>query len=135
VDTAASRALVLDYFRALGKNDERALERILADDIEWLPPASAPIPGGPWRGRDYVRRAMTEAGARFFRMETTRTEILKIAADGDSVFVRYRMACTATNGRAYQNEYVWLFTCANGQIARMEEHTDSLHFYRVVIEG
>jgi hypothetical protein len=135
MDSAASKALVLDYFRALGKNDERALERILADDLEWIPPASAPIPGRPWRGRETVRRAMMEAGERFFRMDTAKTEILKIAADGDSVFVRYRMSCTATNGRAYQNEYVWLFTCAKGQIARMEEHTDSLHFHRVVIEA
>lgn len=133
MDTAASRALVLDYYRTFAKGDPSALAKILADDLEWLPPKSAPLQG-PFRGREKVLQAMLEAGERFFRTDTTKTDTLKIVAEGDTVVVRQRMSCTAVNGRAYQNEYVWLFTCANGRITRMEEHTDSLYFQRTVID-
>lgn len=133
MDTAASKALVLDYYRSLGKGDPSALSKIVADDFEWLPPQSAPLQG-PFRGRDNVLKAMFEAGKRFFRMDTTKTETLKIVAEGDTVVVRQRMSCTAVNGRPYQNDYVWIFTCKNGQITRMEEHTDSLYFQRTVID-
>ena len=134
MDTAASKALVLEYYRALGKGDPSALATILADDLEWLPPASAPLEGRPFRGRDRVLQGMFAAGQRFFRMDTTKTDTLKIVAEGDTVVVRQRMSCTAANGRPYQNEYVWIFTCANGRITRMEEHTDSLYFQRTVVD-
>ncbi len=133
MDTAASKALVLDYYRSLGKGDQSALSKIVADDFEWVPPQSAPLKG-PFRGRDNVLTAMFEAGKRFFRMDTAKTETLKIVAEGDTVVVRQRMSCTAVNGRPYQNDYVWIFTCKNGQITRMEEHTDSLYFQRTVID-
>lgn len=134
MDTAANKALVLDYYRAFGKGDPIALAKLLADDLEWVPPKSAPLQGGPFRGRDKVLRAMSDAGERFFRTGTAKTETLKILADGDTVVVRQRMSCTAVNGRPYENDYVWLFTCKNGQITRMEEHTDSLYFQRTVID-
>ncbi len=134
MDTEASRALVLEYYRAFGKGDQAALAVILSDDVEWLPPKSAPLTGGPFRGREKIQAAMLEAGARFFRMDSAKTDTLKIVAEGDTVVVRQRMSCTAANGRPYQNEYVWLFTCKDGRITRMEEHTDSLYFQRVVID-
>ena len=67
--TEASRQLVLEYFLAADAGDPAALARVLADDIEWVPP-----------------------------------------------------------------QYVWIFTCSGGQIVRMEEHSDTLRFQRIVID-
>ena len=46
-----------------------------------------------------------------------------------------RIEGKAANGRDYSNDYVWAFTCANGRIARMDEFTDSLRFWRIARES
>ncbi len=103
MDTEASRQLVLDYYEALG--DPARLAQVLADDVEWTTPATAPVPGA--HGRDAVLKMMGEAGGRFFDM--------------------------TTNGRDYSNEYVWVFKCADGRIVRMEEHLDTACFQQIVL--
>ncbi len=133
METEASRKLVLDYYAAQAAGDSEAIARILDDDVEWVPPSSAPIGPGPFRGREFVLSEMMSAGKRFFDMSTMRSEIRRIVADGDTVMVRTSASCKAANGRDYSNEYVWVFVCADGKIVRMEEHTDSLRFQQIVL--
>lgn len=133
METQASRQLVLDYYRAL-QSDPSTLAKILADDVVWSLPRSAPV-DGPFRGRDRVLKAMQETGARFFDLAGMQVTTGKIIADGDTVVVLQSLAGRAVNGRDYSNEYVWVFTCANGKIVRMDEHTDTLRFHRIVMEG
>ena len=102
METEASRQLVLDYYEALG--DPARLAQVLADDVEWTTPASAPVPGA--QGRDAVLKMMREAGGRFFDMTTMKAETRGLVADGDTVVALQRMNCVATNGRDYPNEYV-----------------------------
>ncbi len=130
METEASRQLVLDYYEALG--DPARLAQILADDVEWTTPATAPVPGA--HGRDAVLKMMGEAGGRFFDMTTMKAETRGLVADGDTVVVLQRMSCVATNGRDYSNEYVWVFKCADGRIVRMEEHLDTARFRQIVLE-
>ena len=77
---------------------------------------------------------MAESGARFFDMASLRMETRKMVADGDTVVILQHLSGKAVNGRDYSNEYVWVFTCAGGRIVRMDEHTDSLRFHRIVME-
>ena len=132
MQTEASRQLVLSYYEALATGDPGALEQILSDEVIWAPPASAPIEG-PFKGRDNVLKAMGESGAQFFDMASLKMTTHKIVADGDTVVVLQHLSGKAVNGRDYSNEYVWVFTCADGRIVRMEEHNDSLHFHRIVM--
>ena len=134
MQTEESRALVLAYYAALASGDPADLEQILADDVVWAPPRSAPI-DGPFRGRDTVLRAMGESGAQFFDMASLRMETRKIVADGDTVVVLQHLTGKTVHGRDYANEYVWVFTCAGGRIVRMDEHNDSLHLHRVLTSG
>ena len=134
MQTEESRALVLAYYQALSSGEPADLEQILSDDVVWAPPRSAPI-DGPFRGRDTVLKAMGESGAQFFDMASLRMETRKIVADGDTVVVLQHLTGKTANGRDYSNEYVWVFTCADGRIVRMDEHNDSLRFHRIVIEG
>ena len=131
--TESSRQLVLDYYEALGSSDAQRLEEILADEVEWHMPRSAPV-DAPFRGRDIVLKAMRETGARFFDMATMEVETHGIIADGDTVVVLQSVSGKAVNGRDYSNEYIWVFTCANGKIVRMHEHNDSHRFHQIVIE-
>jgi ketosteroid isomerase-like protein len=135
LETETSRQLVRDYYAALRSGDPGALAKVLADDLEWMPPRSAPHEERPYRGRERVLAAMRESGARAFDLSTARTETRKVVADGDTVVVLQSLRCKARNGRDYSNEYVWVFTCAGGKIARIEEHVDTLRFQRIVIEN
>ena len=132
METEASRKLVLDYQAAQAAGDAAAIQRILADDVEWIPPASAPVEGA--RGRDAVLAALAGAGARFFDLPTMKSEVHKIIAEGDTVVIQTRMQCKAVNGRDYSNEYVWVYTCAGGQIVRMQEYADTLRFQQIVLD-
>ena len=132
MDTEASRKLVLDYYAAQQSGDPEALRALLAEDLEWVPPKSAPL--DTTRGRDEVLASMGEAGARFFDTSTMVGTTHKIVAEGDTVVVLSGMKCKAANGRDYDNEYVWVFVCRDGRIARMEEHVDTLRFQRIVLD-
>ena len=35
------------------------------------------------------------------------------------------------DGNQYDNEYCWVYTCQDGQIAKMVEYVDTLHASRV----
>jgi ketosteroid isomerase-like protein len=133
-ETESSRRLVLDYFEAMGARDETTLERVLAEAVEWSPSPSAPMEGRPYIGREAVLAAMQREGARFFDLTTGHSEMGKIVADGDTVVVMLKFSCTTQRGRPYSNDYIWVFTCADDQIVKMDELTDTLHFYRIVIE-
>ncbi|MBW2698431.1 MAG: nuclear transport factor 2 family protein [Deltaproteobacteria bacterium] len=132
METDESRQLVLEYYRALESGDPAKLEEILAAEVIWAPPQSAPI-DGPFQGRNTVLKAMGESGGRFFDMASLEMKTRKIVADGDTVVVLQHLSGKAVNGRDYSNEYVWVFTCAGGRIVRMDEHTDSLRFHQIVM--
>jgi uncharacterized protein (TIGR02246 family) len=127
--TEESRALVLSYLEAQGRGDVDAMNRLLADDLEWVPPASVLE---PIRGREAVQAAMAELGAKHFDLTSMKAEIHKVLADGDTVAIPQRLEAKTSDGRDYANEYCWVYTCRDGQIVRMVEHTDSLTFDRIM---
>jgi ketosteroid isomerase-like protein len=131
MQTEESRRLVLAYYEALASGNPADLTQIVSDDVVWAPPASAPI-DGPFRGRDIVLQAMAESGAQFFDMASLRMENRKVVADGDTVVVLQHLSGKTANGHDYSNEYVWVFSCAEGRIVRMDEHNDSLLFHRTM---
>jgi len=131
VQTEASRKLVLDYMAAQGRGDGAKMMELLDEKVRWHPPAAAGL-GAP-NGRNEVLRAMGEAGAKFFDLETMKSEVKWIVAEGDKVIVRQHNEAKAANGRPYSNEYVWVYHCRDGKIVEIEEHTDSQRFAEIVL--
>ena len=127
MQTEDSRQLVLDYLKAQGSGDGAKMQELLADDVVWQPPGSILE---AFEGRDAVLAGFAKGGE-WFDMTTMKIDTQWIAADGDKVIVRTSNTATMANGRAYSNEYVWVYLCAGGQIVRIEEHTDSLRFNRI----
>ena len=125
MQTEDSRQLVLDYLKAQASGDGAKMQQLLADDVVWQPPGSILE---TFEGRDAVLAGFARGGE-WFDMATMKIDTRWIAADGDKVIVRTTNTATMANGRDYSNEYVWVYLCAAGQIVRIEEHTDSLHFH------
>jgi ketosteroid isomerase-like protein len=132
MDTETSRKIVLDYLAAQGRGDGEAMATLLADDVVWRPPQSAGF--GTPTGRDVVLSTMAEAGPKFFDLSTMKIEVKWVLAEGDKVVIRQSATAKATNGRDYDNEYVWVYTCKDGQISEIEEHVDSQKFKEIVLD-
>ena len=131
MDGETSKKVVLDYLRAQGRGDDDAIAALLADDVQWRPPVSVPI--GQPTGRETVMQTMAETGAKFFDLSTMKVEIKWIIAEGDKVVIRQSATAKATNGKDYENEYVWVYVVRDGQIAEIEEHVDSKRFVDTVL--
>ena len=131
VETEASRNLVLDYMAAQGRGDGATMAALLDDKVCWRPPAAAGL-GAP-TGRNEVLGAMAAAGTKFFDLSTMKSEVKWVVADGDKVIVRQHNEAKAANGKAYSNEYVWVYICRGGKIVEIEEHTDSQRFTEIVL--
>jgi uncharacterized protein len=132
MDTEATRALVQRYYEVLPKGKAGLIAELLSDDCEWLPPPTAPLE--VVRGREAV--AKTFAGelvrAMFDLSQPFNLEIRSMVVDGDTAVVQQRLTATVKNGSPYDNQYCWVYTCADGKITRMEEYADTLLASRVM---
>ena len=118
--TEETRRLIEDFYATLPTGDRSKLESLLTDDVEWVPPESAPF--GPVRGRENVAAELGgETPRRLFRMRTFNLTVHKIVADGDTAVVQQAISAEARTGKQYDNEYCWVYTCRDGQIAHMME--------------
>ena len=131
METEASRQIVLDYLSAQGRGDGARIAELLAEDVVWRMPASSEL--GEPTSRAEVLQTMAEVGPKFFDLSTMKVEIKWIIAEGDKVVVRQRSQAKAANGRDYDNEYVWVYICRDGQIAEIEEHVDTKKFSEIVL--
>ena len=127
MDTAATRQLIDDYYAALQKGDRARLVELLAPDCEWIPPESAPLERivgaealADELGAEVVKRT-------FDLSQPFSLDIRRIVVDGSVAVVQQRLRATAkATGKLYDNQYCWVYECADGRIVRMEEYADSL---------
>jgi len=126
MNTEQTRQLIERYYQALPKGNAAAIAELLTEDCEWLPPATADL--SPIKGRDAVAEQFSGAlvKATFDLSQPFKLDVRRMVVDGDVAVVQQRLAATAKNGNAYQNDYCWVYECRDGQIARMEEYADTL---------
>ncbi len=124
MDTESTRALVKRFLDARAANDADTISSLLADDATWQPPPSMGI--GPFTGRETVTKALTGgAVGRIFDLSTLKREVHKLIVEGDTAVALQRLTAKTVKGADYDNEYVWVYTCADGKITRLDEHADS----------
>jgi ketosteroid isomerase-like protein len=130
MDTESTRDLIMKFLEARQANDRDAIFALLTEDAEWRPPLSARM--GPFSGRAAVADALAggAAGA-IMDVSTMRREVRKVIVDGDSAAVQQRVTAKALNGRDYENEYSWFYTCRDGQIWVLDEYADTLNAARI----
>ena len=124
MQTDETRALVQRFLEARAANDAATIDSLLADDVRWLPPPSMNI--GPFQGREKVVKALTGgAVGKIFDVSTIKREVHKLVVEGDSAVALQRLTATTAKGDAYENEYCWVYTCADGKIVDLVEFVDS----------
>lgn len=124
MNTEDTRKLVTTYYEALPVGDKEKLASLLAEDVEWAPPESAPIE--PIKGRKAVSDALGgDTPAQFFDMSTFRLDVHRILADGNVAVVQHSISAKTVDGAQYDNEYCWVYHCRDGKIAKIEEYADT----------
>tara|TARA_Y100001970_G_scaffold265548_1_gene353249 strand:- start:3573 stop:4028 length:456 start_codon:yes stop_codon:yes gene_type:complete len=137
-----TRALIKRYYEALTRGDREEIKACLSSDVVWQLPITAGEAGaggsdqtGIVRGKEAVAE---ELGGRTIKdtfdiSQPFGLEIRSMIVDNGSAAVQQRLtATTRANGQLYDNQYCWVYSCAEGQITRMEEYTDTLYAARTM---
>jgi len=134
METAETRALIETYYATLPTGDREKLAALFAEDIEWLPPEAAGL--GPFKGRDAVAAELGgDTPKRIFRMRTFKLTIHHMTVEGDTAVVQQAISAQTRDDKQYENEYCWVYTCRDGQIARIVEYADTLKASRILPIG
>jgi len=124
METEATRELIERYYEAAAAGDRDALATMLTEDVEWR--AAETVPAKPLQGRRVVSSVVSGRGReQMFDMETFKLTVHRKLVDGDTAVVRQAISARTQAGKQYDNEYCWIYTCRDGQIARIEEYVDT----------
>jgi uncharacterized protein (TIGR02246 family) len=124
VETEDTRRLIDDYYATLPTGDRTKLASLFTEDVEWIPPESAPL--STIKGREAVTAELGgDTPKRIFDMRTFRVQVRKVVADGDTAVVQQTITAQTRDGKPYENEYCWVYTCRDGKIARLVEYADT----------
>ena len=123
---AQNTTVVQDAYAAFGRGDIPALLGLMADGIHWQPvigtashvPFSGERTGKAGVAEFFKRVAETEDFQQF--------EPREFVAQGDTVVAigHYRATAKAT-GRAFDSDFVMVFTLRDGKVVAFREFTDS----------
>ncbi|WP_167760464.1 nuclear transport factor 2 family protein [Blastococcus sp. CT_GayMR16] len=132
-DPTANKDVVQRWF-ALGLSTPEALD-LVADDVRWhLPPSLAVLlkdDASAAEGHDGLRWVTRMSDAVY--AERRPSEVDFLIADGDWVVMQMVVNSRLHTGD-YRNRYCFTIRCAQGRIAEIYEHLDSLHFFRTALD-
>ena len=124
METEQTRELIERYYEAAAAGDRDALATMLTEDVEWR--AAETVPAKPQQGRRVVSSVVSGRGReQMFDMDTFKLTVHRKLVDGDTAVVRQAISARTNDGKQYDNEYCWIYTCRDGQIARIEEYVDT----------
>lgn len=124
METEETRRLIEEYYATLPTGDRDKLASMLTEDVEWRPAET--VPAEPLHGRRVVSSVVSGRGReKMFDMDTFTLTVRKKVVDGDTAVVQQAISAKTVDGKQYDNEYCWVYTCRDGQIARMVEYVDT----------
>lgn len=127
--TSRTRDVVEQFVQAWFAADTDELVSVLAEDASWLPPASI---AGPIENRARIAAGLAgSAAGRYVRLDTLVRSVNAMVVDGDRAAVMVHLEAETRAGAQYVNEYVWVFECCGGVVARIHEYADTLHAARL----
>lgn len=116
--------VVQKAFEAFGAGDGETFLGLLSEDVEWTIAGPDAVPyAGERRGREGVAEFLQAIGG---AVEMERFEPQEFIAQGDKVaVVGFERARVRSNGRAFDNPWVLLFTVRDGKVARFRSYEDT----------
>ncbi|MBW9089279.1 nuclear transport factor 2 family protein [Rhizobium wenxiniae] len=112
-----------DHFRT---SNTAGLIDAMTEDATWW------VNGKPHLFSSAGTKTRAEAAAMFRNMFSAYTnglnmKIINMVGEGDSVAAEAQSQATTKSGKAYKNEYFFLFKIRDGKIAIVREYTDLMH--------
>ena len=132
MSTAASKALVREYFDKMASGDP-SLPELLADDVTWWVPQSSPL-GGLHEGKPAVLAIMAGGLDLYDAATPIRVEVEELVAEGDWVCVQAVIRAKTASGEPYLNHYHFAFQVRDGRIAAVREYVDTLYAQRMLFD-
>jgi uncharacterized protein len=126
----AAHRLIEGFIAARNDRDHKRIAEFVTQDVEWVLPRSHDRE--PLGGNAAVEALAGGLTGTVFDLATIKREVKRITAEGDVVAVEQTMSGTTLGGKAYRNEYVWIYELRDGKIARLFEHMDTLVLARVM---
>ncbi len=120
--------LVQQMFAAFGQGNLPAVLETLAEDVDWQSPTTRTQPteiswAKPRHSREEVATFFKEL---LEKVQPERLETLEFTAQGDRVIVEGRNRGTVkSTGRAYEHDWVMVFTLREGKIVRYRHYYDT----------
>ncbi|WP_405774802.1 nuclear transport factor 2 family protein [Streptomyces sp. NBC_00859] len=129
--TDRSKAVVLDYMRALTEGDFAALHGFFAADATWTLAGELPL-SGTWTGPGEILGVFVPAMVDRMVPESLEMEFEGLIGDGERVLAEWNTRGLAKSGGRYDQHCLAVFTIRDGRIASVREYFDTLHAHNVV---
>lgn len=127
--------VVLDAWKTFSSRDTERIAALFTADAEWIAPkgnatAIALDHTDHMVGAKQIARFIAQEMHRMFSgIDIT---FRGIYADGDTVIVEERMRAMLAGGKAYENDYCFVFTVAGDRIREVREYMDTRKGWRIV---
>lgn len=114
----ANKQVALKFLNAMNEADAEGMAECLAPDAFTITKGFGKVSGR----RD--RKTMLATTAAFKEIVPTgfRPKLEKVVAEGDSVIIEFEGNAVLGNGKPYCNQYVFVFTFADGKIKQLNEY-------------
>jgi ketosteroid isomerase-like protein len=119
----SNKQLVTDFWNAFAKGDIKSAFAMLSDEVSWLIPGNIPNLSGLRKGKPEILNFARQAAKMF--PEGLKSELKRVYCDGDTVLIEMTNRGKFFNGRAYENEYCFVFEIEGGKIRRVREYVDT----------
>ncbi|MBR0899934.1 nuclear transport factor 2 family protein [Bradyrhizobium tropiciagri] len=130
-----AKEIVLNAWQTFRTRDASQIAALFAPDAEWIAPAR----NATAVALDHTDHMVgADAIAHFISTEMHRlfSEIdiafRAVHADGNNVIVEERMRATLPGGRAYDNDYCFVFVVEDGRIKQVREYMDTRKGWQMV---
>lgn len=131
----SSKDIVLNAWKTFSSRDTERIGALFTEDAEWI----APRGNATAVALDHTDHMVgAKQIARFIAQEMHRMfsgvdiSFRGVYADGDVVIVEERMRATLAGGKAYDNDYCFVFTLAGDRIREVREYMDTRKGWRMV---
>lgn len=114
----ANKQIALKFLTAMSEADAKAQDAYLAPDAFTVTKGFAGVSGR----RDRATMLATVEAFREIVPTGFRPIIHRVVAEGDTVVVEWEGNAVLSNGQPYCNQYVFIFTFANGKISQLNEY-------------
>ena len=127
--------IVLNAWKTFSSRDADRIAALFTDDAEWIAPkgnatAVALDHTDHMVGAKQIARFIAQEMHRMF--SDVDIAFRGVYADGDTVIVEERMRATLADGKAYENDYCFVFTVAGDRIREVREYMDTRKGWRMV---